>query len=102
MQAELVSHIAEIDRIEAEEYAWVNGNQSAMLTSIENLNATASGVPNQIDTLIETLNTTQTTLQADGVDIIKNVSVVVWISLVLAELNFNGCKLFTMQLHAQP
>ena len=57
-------------------YAWVNGNQSAMLNSIENLNATASGVPDQIDTLIETLNTTQTTLQADGVDIIKNVSVV--------------------------
>ena len=98
-----MNHIAEIDRIETEEYAWVNGNQSAMLTSIENLNATASGVPDQIDTLIETLNTTQTTLQADGVDIIKNVSVVVWISHVLAELNFsrcNFCKLFTM--HAQP
>ena len=98
-----MNHIAEINRIEAEEYAWVNGNQTAMLTSVDNLNATASGVPDQIDTLIETLNTTQTTLQADGVDIIKNVSVVVWISLVSAELNFNRCifcKLFTM--HAQP
>ena len=97
-----MNHIAEINRIEAEEYAWVNGNQTAMLTSVDNLNATASGVPDQIDTLIETLNTTQTTLQADGVDIIKNVSVVVWISLVLAELNFNRCnfcKLFTT--HAQ-
>ena len=90
-----MNHIAEIDRIEAEEYAWVNGNQSAMLTSIENLNATASGVPDQIDTLIETLNTTQTTLQADGVDIIKNVCVVVLISLV-AELNFNGVKFYKL------
>ena len=90
-----MNHIAEIDRIEAEEYAWVNGNQSAMLTSIENLNATASGVPDQIDTLIETLNTTQTTLQADGVDIIKNVSVVVWISLA-TKLNFNGAKFYKL------
>ncbi|XP_067928308.1 prominin-1-like [Watersipora subatra] len=70
----LTSHIDELNRIQAVELAAVEASQQQMLDDVVSLNASASKAPNQITTLISSLNSTQTVLQNNGVNIIKNES----------------------------
>ncbi|KAF6031760.1 PROM1 [Bugula neritina] len=70
----LINHIAELDRIEAEDYADVKTSQDEMYISVQNLESTATPVPDQINSLVTALESTQSVLQVDGEQIIKNES----------------------------
>lgn len=73
LQNELRAHSAKLTEIQNNELVAVSSAQGSMLNEVTDLETTASGVPGQINSLITTLETTQTDLQNNGETIVKNV-----------------------------
>lgn len=71
-QGQLDTQAAELRRIESEEYAYVQGNITALNTSVAAMEAAVSGLPTTITNLDNSLLAADAYVQANGSDVVRN------------------------------